>query len=299
MTERNAAEISTTKKYALKIGSVATLIFLATILIPYCYDQSNLRDFIQAEKKGGLIVREFSSQIFSLHLEETNGKLVDSNSPRDFLRTSEEFLKDKLLVSNDYISQMNKVRELVTLKLVMFIAVLSILLFLGITLVVNFIKKFYIRTPLIGFIFVGTLLSLKLFGLPHTNYKFHLIFGIIYGSLLSLSDFLLTLDLHLSNDRAEPDDKNWGGYLSSLQYKHRFWTSVFNMSVASVLTALCTLSFITFDVFQRVFGEGFSTNPLVGLLIAVIISLAMIFVGVFYPIQKHIANIEKSMIGKP
>ncbi|OVE74682.1 hypothetical protein BVX95_01480 [archaeon D22] len=87
------------------------------------------------------------------------------------------------------------------------------------------------------------------------------------------------------------------GHLSSLQYKHKFWIVIFNLSVACLLTTLFTVSFVTYNAFYVVFGEGFVTKPLVGLLFAMGIALIGVFFGVFRPIRVHVASIEDAMKG--
>lgn len=271
--------------------------FVATLIIPYWYDRSNAKDFTDAEKSGNLVIREYGELIVAADLSQQQSEAARENRTR---KSAVDLLKDKRIISLDYIQQMHRAGQVAKFEFLLFSGVISFVLLLLVGLVLHAVKRYSIRTPALVFVFLGSLMMLQAFGLPHTNQKFHVMVGLFYAGIFALSDFLQTLDLELEIGRPKPDDKDgWPGYLSSLQYKHRFWTVIFNLCAVAVITLLATVSFKILDVFLIIFGESFVKSPLVGLMLATTIGLLWAFFGVFRPIRRHIAAIEGAMKREP
>lgn len=281
-----------TKTYVFLISIGSLMAFLTTLLVPYWYDQGNEHEFTEAEKTGRLLVREYMTPVLNEALRRATAS-QPTVPPSQIALT---FVQDKRLISLDYIQQMHAARQVETPAFVAFTVTVSLLLFVMIVVIgLTSISHPLIRTLLIGLTFFAALLAIQLVGLPHTNKKFHVIVGLIYAILLALSDFLSTLKSNVTEGKVTGASPSSTGYLSSLQYKHRFWTVVFNLSVVTVLTLIATTSFKVFEVFIAVFGESFVVKPLVGLLITVGVALLITFIGILRPIRAQMANIERAM----
>lgn len=287
--------------YTFKLMGGVLISFCAVIAIPWWYDYANLQIFIESHKENKLIVREYANTILAAHLD--NLPPIDANSQGDDMaHISYIFLKGKRHISLDYIHQMDKASKLAEAPALkkfgfLIVAIAVILAFLTCVLI-NKIPRHLYRAPIIGFVLFGSIIVIWFSDLPHSNNKFHIIFGIIYSILITLSDFLCSVDLGLDKIKANPTDGNWSGYLSALQYKHRYWTTIFNVSAAFILASIGTISFVIFELFASVFGEGFYRRPLVGTLLALAIAFFITFCGIFRPIRRHLENIEEAMASR-
>lgn len=286
--------------YCWLFAILSAILFWATILIPYFYDQKNLEQFIVARESSGLFIREYlpyqlmneRSDIFSFYQKKEQAQ------NEQFATISFEVLKDKKIISSDYITQMQNAEALKKLKAYSFgwTVAMGILLIIFNSVILRFVKNHGWRVPAITlFFFLFLVLFWQLGDLPHINKKFHVIMGAIYSLILAISDFLFTLDLKLGSTGENSENTNANGYLSSLQYKHRYYCIVFNTIIIFFVTMLGTFGFKTMDFFYKIFGEGFVIYPLVGLLTAIGIAIFVIILCILFPLRKHIASIENSM----
>ena len=195
------------------------------------------------------------------------------------------------IISLDYVKKMRDAERLKSPSFILISCLVGALLAVLMAINVSLIYRHSIRAFLIGGLLLFALFGIQLFGLPHVNTKFHIIMGLMYACLLALSDFLYTIDINFHGG----DNQQTAGNLSALQYRHRFWTVLFNLSVAGVLTILVTVSFNVYNAFLKVFGLSFVQMPLVGVLIAVGIALVGAFLGILRPIRLHLVKLEQQM----
>jgi len=276
--------------YTFTMSSCATLSLIAVIVIPFIYDQLNAQRF--AANVHNLWPREYRDSILSQELSARSSTSAPVNYGDDVIAA----VKSKQLISHDYILQLERVTQIRVANFILFGSVVAVLFFLCCSLILHLSARSILRGAALFLAFFIALLLLQVFGLPHTNQKFHVIFGFLYAVLISLSDFLNTVDLDLPD---APADGDGDGYLSSLQYKHRFWMVVFNFVVATIISLAITTSFRLLDTFLVIFGEGFVTFPLVGLFSASIIAILWIAGGMLRPIRRHLKEIETAMARQP
>lgn len=279
--------------YGVFFIAMCVVSLLSTILIPWNYDQSNLLLYEDAVKNNELMVREYANIEINSQIE----KLKHENG--GFPLTSEQKLRmtdtlqNKKLISLDYIHQMKRAEQLVRKEFLWF--TVSITLFFCIFLAIDFysLRSHAFRTPIIFVIFLSALIVFWVRGLPHVNYKFHIIIGLIFAIILAASDFLHTYNIWSNNSDSSVGGES--GKLSALQYKHRFWCVILNSVIVTMLTTFGTISFKTLDFFYQVFGESFVTRPLLGLACALFIVLFLVIIGILNPIRKNLADIEIKM----
>lgn len=288
------------KPYNLIFASVSACLFWVTISIPYIYDQSNLEDFLKARKSNSLLIKEYSDKQLELEFLSSQQKSQEdptfSENKTNKSQKAFEFLKDRKIISLDYIKQMNAVEKLRNTITFGWSAALGLLLGIFIFLDLLYMQNHFIKALLVAIFFMLTLIIMWLIGLPHVNMKFHLIIGTFYSLILATSDFLYTLDLKLEIYKPNFNDPRYVGYLSSLQYKHRFFCVIFNLVIVILITFIGTIGFKTLDFFYKIFGDSFVTKPLIGLSLASAIAILFISIGVLLPLRGHIARIEDAMI---
>lgn len=274
--------------YISLMSLFSLFLFLCTLIIPYWYDQCNLTKYLKSKSEDNLLVREYGNVILTHELD------VNKLNP---IKHSFNYLINKNLISMDYIHQMEDASKIKRPEFFRYMALVSIILFVFIFLVLKYIHIYIYRTPLIGILFIVALLTMQAFGLPHVNTKFHIIFGLLYASFLSLSDFVYTLDLRLINIKRDIKAVDCDGLLSLLQYKHRYWTVMFHLQILTLITLFATVSFNLLDYFIIVFGESFVIHPLLGVLFALGVLLFGVLIGILRPMRKHLASIEYCMLG--
>lgn len=275
--------------YRLIFVTLALVCLVATIIIPWWYDQKNLEIFKKAVDSNNLLVREYAAL-------QVNDEIINNNSMNNSVPPLKkqisliETLQDKKLISLDYIHQMKKADQLhdesIRWRILSLIGIAGVILWFILTVV----KNHFVRTPLVFIIFVLALAAFWFTGLPHVNYKFHIIIGFIYAVILAGSDFL-----HTYSNQEDISYDSSSGCLSSLQYRHRFWCVILNAIILTLLTTFGTISFKTLDFFYKVFGESFVTLPLVGLSFSLAMVLLIAVAGILYPIRNNIYCLEKKM----
>lgn len=283
-------------RYVALFTFTVVVAFSAVLSIPYCYDQINLKQFHGALESKRLLIAELPIE---LQLRSENGSInvIADTTENPNLALENKNNNTNLLdggykiISLDYVKKMRDAERLKSPSFILISCLIGALLAVLIAICVALIHRHSIRAFSIGGLFLIALLGIQLFGLPHVNTKFHIIIGLMYAGLLALSDFLYTIDIGFNNGV----QKQTAGEISALQYRHRFWTVIFNLSVAGVLTILVTVSFNVYDAFLNVFGLSFVQMPLVGILIAVGIALTGVFLGILRPIRVHLSNLEQKM----
>jgi len=271
--------------------SAVAISFIVVVLVPYSYDQFNLQDFRESREAGNIIIRESKENLTSTSSDEAADRKLSQSSPSP---TASRRLR---LISLDYVNQMSQADKPENARFFEFSTAVLLGLLLGSFLVLYFVQRQPLRVTFLVIAFYAALLALQGFGLPHANTKFHLIVGLVFAILLGISDFLQTLDLSL--DPGDMDSAVLNGYISYLQYKHRYWTVLFNIAAATILSLLATVSFKIWDVFVVVFGESYAQRPLMGTLVVLGVAMLGTIVGVFSPMRAHLAAIEKSMYSYP
>jgi hypothetical protein len=278
-----------TRTYISIMGATVFLAFCVILGVPFWYDYYNVQEYSAAVKEGNLLVREYSALFLETEFSSGDfaGKTIDQKN---------ELLQNKKLISLDYVHQMKNAANVQLPQFALFAFLVSILLVIVTCCLLYKVHKYSWRTPLLVFAFVISLLAIQFFGLPHTNKKFHVIVGLVYAVLIGLSDLLYTL-----NPGADLDTQTgaFAGILSCLQYKHRFYTVVFNLSVAASVTVAATVSFKLLDVFLVVFGENFVTKPLIGLLLTLGLGGLGTLMGIFRPVRRHLSALEYYMPHAP
>ena len=274
-----------TLRYAITMGATVLLAFCVVLGVPFWYDYCNVREYSAAIKEGNLLVREYSTLFLEAEFSSGDfvGKTIDQQN---------ELLQNKKLISLDYVHQMKNAANTQLTQFALFAFVVCIVLAIVTYELLYKVHKYSWRTPLLVLTFIISLLAIQFFGLPHTNKKFHIIVGLVYAVLIGLSDLLHTLD---PGADLETQTGEFTGILSCLQYKHRFYTVVFNLSVAACVTLAATVSFKLLDLFLVVFGENFVTKPLIGLLLTLGLGGLGALMGIFRPIRRHLSALECAM----
>lgn len=283
------------KSYILLFVVTAFLSFWLLLLVPFLYDQLNLSIYSDADANGDLLIREYASTILQHDLANARPDSSGTAEQPSVSGYAATLLRDKHLISFDYMHQMQQARDLRPRQFLAFASVVSLLLSIVLVFVIALVRRSLLRTVVIASIFLAALLAMQFFGLPHINQKFHIVIGLTYVFLLVVSDYLQTLDLKLPPSAVQPTDPRWPGYLSALQYKHRFWTAILNVSSIALLTLIATVSFNAYNLLLSVFGESFVIYPLTGILFSVGLGVLGAFVGIFRPIRRHMLAIEDAM----
>ena len=259
------------------------LAFCIVVLVPYFYDQSNLKDFRKARTSGTLIIREDKDL-------QVN---PDGTVTR---RTAPQPLDSELrLIALDYVIQMNRANRLTSPKFFGFF---------GCALVISLLVRLFVflhcgelwQGLASMLLFFLALVALQMVGLPHINTKFHMMVGVAFAVLLGLADFLHGLNLSLAPLVALSNPSEVSGYIAFLQCKHQYWALLFNLSAVAVLSVLATATFAKiWEVYVVVFGESYAQRPLKAVLFVSAVLILYAFLGVFVPIHAHLADIENHM----